>query len=75
MTLESAARQQCSRHRTLSPRGVSSRAAHSAHSSVTGPAAVDGKRLVDFVFILGLIVLYAVTHWLIGAISRLGGIE
>jgi len=30
---------------------------------------------VDFVFILGLIVLYAVTHWLIGAISRLGGSE
>jgi hypothetical protein len=30
---------------------------------------------VDFVFILGLIVLYAVTHWLIAAISRLGRIE
>jgi hypothetical protein len=30
---------------------------------------------VDFVFILGLIVLYAVTHWLIGAVSRLGRSE
>jgi hypothetical protein len=30
---------------------------------------------VDFVFILGLIVLYAVTHCLIAAISRLGRIE
>jgi HAMP domain-containing protein len=30
---------------------------------------------VDLVFILGLIVLYAVTRWLIGAISRLGRIE
>jgi hypothetical protein len=30
---------------------------------------------VDFVFILGLIVLYALTHWLIGAVSRLGRIE
>jgi len=31
--------------------------------------------LVDLVFIRGLIVLYAVTHWLIAAISRLGRIE
>jgi hypothetical protein len=30
---------------------------------------------VDFVFILALVVLYAVTHWLIAAISRLGGLE
>jgi hypothetical protein len=30
---------------------------------------------VDFVFILGLIVLYAVTHGLIAAIARLGRIE
>jgi len=30
---------------------------------------------VDFVFILGLIVLYAVTHALIAAISRLGRVE
>jgi hypothetical protein len=30
---------------------------------------------VDFLFILGLMVLYAVTHWLVAAISRLGGIE
>jgi len=30
---------------------------------------------VDFVFILGLVVLYAATHWLILAISRLGRLE
>jgi hypothetical protein len=30
---------------------------------------------VDLVFILGLIVLYAVTHWLIDAIARLGRTE
>jgi hypothetical protein len=30
---------------------------------------------VDFIFILGLAVLYAATHWLIVAISRLGGME
>jgi hypothetical protein len=30
---------------------------------------------VDLVFILALIVLYAVTRWLIGAIARLGGVE
>jgi hypothetical protein len=30
---------------------------------------------VDLVFILGIIVLYATTHWLVAAISRLGRIE
>jgi hypothetical protein len=30
---------------------------------------------VDLLFILGLVVLYAVTQWLIAAISRLGHIE
>jgi len=30
---------------------------------------------VDLVFILALLVLYAVTHWLIGAVARLGGVE
>jgi hypothetical protein len=30
---------------------------------------------VDFVFILALVVLYAVTAWLIAAIARLGRIE
>jgi hypothetical protein len=30
---------------------------------------------VDFVFILGLAMLYAVTRWLIAAIARLGRIE
>jgi hypothetical protein len=30
---------------------------------------------VDIVFIFGFIVLYAVTHWLVAAISRLARIE
>jgi hypothetical protein len=30
---------------------------------------------MDFVFILALLVLYALTHALIGAIARLGRIE
>jgi hypothetical protein len=30
---------------------------------------------VDLVFILGLALLYAATHWLILAISRLGRLE
>jgi hypothetical protein len=32
----------------------------------------DRSLVVDFVFIGALVVLYAVTHWLIGAVSRLG---
>jgi hypothetical protein len=39
------------------------------------PAAHDRSLAVDLVFILGLVVLYAVTHWLIAAISRLGRLE
>jgi hypothetical protein len=30
---------------------------------------------VDVVFIVGLLALYAVTHWLIGAVARLGSVE
>jgi hypothetical protein len=30
---------------------------------------------VDFIFLLALIVLYAATRWLIGAVSRLGGLQ
>lgn len=30
---------------------------------------------MDFIFILALIVLYAVTQWLVVAISRLGTLE
>jgi hypothetical protein len=30
---------------------------------------------VDFIFILAVLVLYAATHWLIWAVSRLGGLE
>lgn len=30
---------------------------------------------VDAIFIIGVIALYAVTHWVVRAISRLGGVE
>ena len=30
---------------------------------------------MDLILILALVVLYAVTHWVVWAISRLGGIE
>jgi hypothetical protein len=30
---------------------------------------------MDAVFVVMLIVLYALTHWLIAAIARLGGVE
>jgi len=30
---------------------------------------------VDLIFILALVVLYGVTHWMAWAISRLGGSE
>jgi hypothetical protein len=30
---------------------------------------------MDAIFILAIIALYAVTHWLVSAISRLGGVE
>jgi hypothetical protein len=30
---------------------------------------------MDVVFVLVIIALYAITHWLIWAISRLGGVE
>jgi hypothetical protein len=30
---------------------------------------------MDAVFILVVIALYAVTHWLVAAIARLGGVE
>jgi hypothetical protein len=30
---------------------------------------------VDLIFILIVVALYAVTHWLVWALSRLGGVE
>ena len=30
---------------------------------------------VDAIFIIAVIVLYALTHWIVRALSRLGGIE
>jgi hypothetical protein len=54
---------------------VSSRDAHSAHSSVADPNGIDRSVVVELVFILAFIALYAVTHALIAAISRLGRLE
>lgn len=30
---------------------------------------------MDMLFILAIVALYALTHWLIAAIARLGGVE
>jgi len=30
---------------------------------------------MDIVFVVAILVLYAATHWVVSAISRLGGIE
>jgi hypothetical protein len=30
---------------------------------------------VDVIFIVAVVALYALTHWLVRALSRLGGIE
>jgi hypothetical protein len=30
---------------------------------------------MDAVFIIGVIALYAVTHWIVRALSHLGGVE
>jgi hypothetical protein len=30
---------------------------------------------VDAIFIIAVIALYAVTHWIVRALSRLGGVE
>jgi hypothetical protein len=36
-------------------------------------ARSHGIARVDIIFILGLIALYVLTHWLVSGISRLGG--
>jgi hypothetical protein len=41
-------------------------------------AAINGQRgipVMDVIFVLLILGLYAVTHWLIWALSRLGGLE
>jgi hypothetical protein len=35
----------------------------------------EEERPVDIVFIIAVIALYAVTHWIVRALSRLGGVE
>jgi hypothetical protein len=30
---------------------------------------------MDAIFIIGVIALYALTHWIVRALSRLGGVE
>jgi hypothetical protein len=51
-----------------------SRRTHSGGSRLADRVTPSEVR-VDFVFLLALLVLYAATRWLIGAISRLGSIE
>jgi hypothetical protein len=46
-------------------------AAPVAYAAQLGLAGV----LVDLIFILAVVVLYTATHWLILAVSRLGGGE
>jgi hypothetical protein len=57
--------------------GVSSRGAHRAGSNVAVPvnSPFCGDAVVDIIFIVGLLVLYAATHWLIVAFARLGSAE
>ena len=48
------------------------------HAALTGQAVTwrprtHGTPYVDVIFILALIALYAVTHWLVTGISKLGG--
>jgi hypothetical protein len=53
-----------------------SRRAHSDGSTLADSVAPSSREVqVDFIFLLALIVLYAATRWLIGAVSRLGGLE
>jgi hypothetical protein len=35
----------------------------------------EKERLMDLIFILIIVALYAATHWLTWALSRLGGVE
>jgi len=44
-------------------------------SNVATPVNLPPDAGVDVIFILVLLALYAVTHWLIGAVSRLGSSE
>jgi hypothetical protein len=40
------------------------------------PAPVSrGETIVDAIFIIAVVGLYAVTHWIVRALSRLGGME
>ena len=39
------------------------------------PDISEGGSTMDIVFILIIVALYAGTHWLIWALSRLGGVE
>jgi hypothetical protein len=53
---------------------LSSRDAHIVGSSVTA-LVVYRSQVMDVVFVGVLVVLYAVTHWLITAVSHLGSSE
>jgi hypothetical protein len=49
------------------------------HDSLTVPAvpcrSFRGGPTVDVIFIITVVALYAVTHWIVRALSRLGGLE
>jgi hypothetical protein len=34
-----------------------------------------GEPSVDAIFIIAVVVLYVLTHWIVAALSRLGGVE
>jgi hypothetical protein len=50
--------------------------ASNAVAPMSARGALSGKAgLMDIAFIVVILVLYGVTHWMASAISRLGGIE
>ena len=49
--------------------------ANSGAAVASAPDPLRKADLMDIVFLVVIMVLYGVTHWLAAAISRLGGIE
>jgi hypothetical protein len=43
--------------------------------SHTAPYRCRGETIVDAIFIFAVVALYAVTYWIVRALSRLGGVE
>lgn len=62
--------------RTRHPGALSSQPAHHRHASLQAPERRWRRAaVVDVVFILIILTLYALTHWVTAAIARLGGVE